>query len=67
MIGKVDSALKLRPTSDRRMNVVTKMTDKTGLLRWIPLILPNLILQEDYFFILYKMKTFSLGFFYWIA
>lgn len=52
MMGKVDSALKLGSTSDRRMNVVTKMTDKTGLLRGIPLILANLILQEDYFFIL---------------
>lgn len=28
------------------------MTDKTGLLRRIPLILPNLILQENYFFYL---------------
>ena len=34
------------------------MTDKTGLLRGIPLILPNLILQENYFFTLYKRKVF---------
>ena len=58
MISMVDKA----PPNEA---VVSKMTDKTGLLRRIPLILPNLILQENYFFTFYKMKMlFSFVFFY---